>query len=217
MPNPLVLAFESALSALGIRSQYEQPRFESIAWIKGDTEVRRYGPRLAAEVSVPAPDEETGRDEAFKALSGYIFGANRAKADIAMTAPVAIEAAPQPIATAPVEIATPAPAEPVAGNGALTMRFFLPAPLTLESAPIPEDGRVRLLPRPGETLAVRRFSGAPSPSRLAAERRTLLAALAGSPWRPAGQPITFLYDPPFTLPFRRRNEVAVAVEKMEPG
>jgi hypothetical protein len=36
--------------------------------------------------------------------------------------------------------------------------------------------------------------------------------LKPSAWRPTGEPVVLFYDPPFTVPFLRRNEVAVAVE-----
>ena len=51
MPNYLKLAGESALSVFGIRSQYEQPKYEVIEFV-GAIEVRRYAPRFAAQVAV---------------------------------------------------------------------------------------------------------------------------------------------------------------------
>lgn len=41
--------------------------------------------------------------------------------------------------------------------------------------------------------------------------RDLERVVGGSDWRPAGAPTTFLYDPPWTLPFFRRDEVVVPV------
>jgi len=40
----------------------------------------------------------------------------------------------------------------------------------------------------------------------------LARALEGSPWIAVGEPVALFYDPPWTLPFLRRNEVAVRVE-----
>jgi hypothetical protein len=87
MPNYLKLAGESALSVFGIRSQYEQPKYEVVEFV-GAIEVRRYAPRFAVQTTVDAADEVTGRNEAFKILAAYIFGANRDRRDIAMTTPV---------------------------------------------------------------------------------------------------------------------------------
>jgi hypothetical protein len=38
-----------------------------------------------------------------------------------------------------------------------------------------------------------------------------LFTLKDTKWRPSGEPYTLFYDAPFTLPFLRRNEAAVAV------
>ena len=51
-------------------------------------EIRRYGPRIAAETTVAA-DEEAARSAGFRRLAGYIFGGNHQVRRIAMTAPVA--------------------------------------------------------------------------------------------------------------------------------
>jgi SOUL heme-binding protein len=76
MPNYAKLAVDSALSAFGIRSHYEQPRYKVVEYV-GSVEIRAYGRRLAAEATVTAPDEEAGREQAFKILAAYIFGRNR--------------------------------------------------------------------------------------------------------------------------------------------
>src|SRR2546421_4281879 len=97
MPNNLVLALESALAVFGIRSVYEQPRHDVTERI-GAVEIRAYGPRLAAETTVAAANEEAGRSEAFRLLVRYIFGGNLERADIAMTSPVATGAAAATVA-----------------------------------------------------------------------------------------------------------------------
>ena len=191
----------SGCSTFGIRGGYEQPPYRVVARL--DTvEVRRYGPRLVAEVTVDGSDERAARSEAFRLLAGYIFGGNRAKADVAMTSPVAVDRGKQQIAmTSPVETA--------AAGDRLTMRFFLPSRLTLDTAPQPDDPRVRLRVVPGETLAVLRFSGFADDT--GARSAELVRALDGSPWRPTGDAVAMFYDPPWTIPFLRRNEVAVPV------
>ena len=198
-------------SVFGIRDGYEQPTYEVVDQVGDDVEVRRYAPRLAASVAVSAADESAARDEAFEILAGYIFGANRSATEIAMTAPVAVDAAPESTAT---EIAMTTPVETGrAGPGRYTMRFFLPRALTIDTAPVPTDERVVLEVVPAQTVAALGFSGRRDEERLAAEGRRLQQALTGSPWRPTdgSSPVAYLYDPPWTLPFLRRNEVAVAV------
>jgi hypothetical protein len=193
--------FLSACSTFGVRGGYEQPPYKIVAQLDA-VEVRRYGPRLAAEVTVDRGPGRSAENEAFRLLAGYIFGGNRAREEVAMTAPVAVERKPQ-------QIAMTAPVETVAAGDRLTMRFFLPSRLTLETAPVPDDPRVQLRVVPGETLAVLRFSGLGDGGGV--RRAELLRALDGSPWRATGEPVAFFYDPPWTIPFLRRNEVAVPV------
>jgi hypothetical protein len=98
-----------------------------------------------------------------------------------------------------------------AGPGRWTQRFFLPTSLSPETAPTPTDPRICIVELPEEAIAAVTFTGlAPKPV-LDEKKRILLGALAGSIWRPAGEPYTLFYDPPFTIPPLRRNEVAVAV------
>lgn len=200
----LELVAQSALSVVGVRA-YEQPPYEVVGRA-GPCEIRAYGPRLAAETVL---DGGT-RDQAFGLLAGYIFGKNRARSGgaekIAMTTPVEMRS--EKIAmTAPVETAG-------AGGTRVAMRFFLPRSMTRATAPEPADPRVRIVEAPGETLAVLRFSGATDDARIDEHKEALLRELRGSAWEPAGgEPVFLGYDPPFTPPFLRRNEVAVPVRR----
>jgi hypothetical protein len=190
-------------SVFGIRSGTEEPHFAVIDHV-GPIEIRRYEARLAAETNVQASESEA-RSIGFGRLAGYIFGGNTAKQSIAMTAPVAQAQASQKIAmTAPV-------AQTPAADGAWTIRFFLPAGLTEASAPTPNDSRVHVVVVPPETVAVLRYTGWYSAADVAAAEGKLMKGLQGTRWTPDGAPFSWFYDPPWTLPFLRRNEAVVAV------
>lgn len=200
----LTSAFLGGCTVFGIRGGYEQPRYRVVAEL-GPVEVRKYEPRLFAEASVVAESEEAGRSGAFRILAAYIFGENAEKQEVAMTAPVAVERKPARIEmTAPVESSRDE-------SGRVVMRFFLPSALELATAPVPTDDRVRLGVAPEETVAVLRFRGRPTANAIEQRTAELLRTLEGSPWATSGQPLSLLYDPPWTLPFLRRNEVAVRV------
>ena len=203
---PLLLgAALSACSVVGIRSGTEEPKYQVIGHA-GAVEIRRYPPRIAAETTVQG-SEEQARYTGFRRLAGYIFGKNHQREKIAMTAPVSQGSASEKIAmTAPV-------AQTSAGDGAWTIRFFMPAKYTLATLPAPDDPLVHLVEVPAEDYAVLRFSGVPTPGSVATETRKLLAALRRSDWMPAASPVAWFYDPPWTIPFMRRNEVAVNVTK----
>ena len=192
----------AACSVVGIR-ETEEPAFTVIGHA-GPAELRHYGPRIAAETTVSA-DEIGARSAGFRRLAGYIFGGNTSKAQIAMTAPVA-QASETIAMTAPVATAK-------AADGAWVIRFFMPAGTTLETLPTPKDPAVRLVPVPGETVAALRFTGSTSPAAVREQQDALLKALSGSGWTSAGTVNAWFYDPPWTLPFLRRNEAVVTVTK----
>ena len=195
----------SACSVVGIRSGTEEPRY-TVVQTEGPLEIRAYGPRLAAETEVSGTEDST-RSDGFRRIARYIFGANSTKGSIAMTAPVAQEGGSHPIAmTAPVGQDQTAP-------GVWRIRFFMPAEYTADSLPRPEDPAVKIVTVPAETYGVYRYTGSISPEATAAADRALLDRLRGTGWSPAGQTIAWFYDPPWTLPFLRRNEAAVMVTK----
>ncbi len=195
----------SGCSVFGTREGTETPDYEVVRTLSSGVEIRRYGERLAAETTVEA--SPGARDEAFRRLAGYIFGANQAERKIAMTTPVATAAVPPDEGER-----LPAPVATAARGGELEMRFFLPRAIDPAVAPAPEDDRVRLVEVPAQTLAVMRFSGRPSDARVADKTDALMAALAAADIEPQGPPVAFFYDPPWTLPPLRRNEVAAPVE-----
>jgi hypothetical protein len=182
--------FLSACSVFGVRSGTEELRHSVVERLDG-VEIRHYAARMAAETTVPG-DTTAARGEGFRRLAGYIFGGNQGRTRIEMTAPVAQEAVSQ-----------------VPGGAGLVIRFFLPA--GLGDPPAPNDSRVRIAAMPAETVAVSRFNGIANDAAIGAQRATLLATLGATHWRPVGEPVTWFYDPPWTLPPLRRNEVAVQV------
>jgi hypothetical protein len=193
---------EAGGSIVGIRSGTEEPSFTVERRI-GNVEIRRYGARVAAQTTIDA-DEEKARNEGFRRLAGYIFGGNTDKTKIAMTAPVSQQKGRKIAMTAPV-------ATERTTTGEWMIRFFMPSEHTLESLPTPNDDRVELVPVAPETVAVLTFSGVASLDAIAARTDELLTTLRTAEVTTQGDPVTWFYDPPWTLPFRRRNEVAVAV------
>lgn len=198
-------------TVFGIRSGTEEPPYEEIARLRGGVEVRAYPTRLYAEATAPA-DAENPRNAAFRKLFGYITGDNEAAEKIAMTIPVETN---EP--TEGVDIAMTAPVETgEADDGAMRMRFFLPQRFTAETAPRPSDPAVRIGEIPAQTMAVLRFSGTTRESAVDAKKRDLMRALEAAPdWRATGPVRAYFYDPPWTLPFLKRNEAAVPVERVK--
>lgn len=178
---------ESALAIVGIRT-VEEP-LHSVEPLVGGVEIRRYGPRIAAETVVNST-EVMARNTGFRRLATYIFGANQRDAAIAMTAPVAQST----------------------DGGGWTIRFFLPAQWTMQTLPAPNDERVRLVTVPAETVAVSRFTGDRGPTAVAMRTARLLETLRSAGVEPHGEPTAWFYDPPWTIPCRRRNEIAIPIQ-----
>jgi hypothetical protein len=197
------LAFESVIGIFGIRL-YEEPRYDIVARLGDGVEIRRYAARLAAQVELSGAGQAK-MDDAFRLLFAYIAGANQIKenggAKIAMTVPVEVRMNEKLAMTVPVQVSET--------NDAVRMLFYLPAKFSADAVPKPTDGRVRLVTVPGETIATLRYSGSAEDS--GARQSELIGILKESQWRPTGTPYLLGYDPPFTLPFLRRNEAAVAV------
>ncbi|WP_342151447.1 heme-binding protein [Methylorubrum sp. SB2] len=184
---------ESALSVVGIRATYEEPRYAVVERLDRGVEVRAYEPRVAVETD--AKGQQDG--EAFGRLFRYITGANRGEARIAMTTPVESEG--QMIAmTVPVEQGT-----------AGTMRFYLPRKVVEAGPPEPTEAGVRIVRIPQERLAVLRFSGSTAPDVRRQQSAILTEVLDKAGKRHPDPPFFMGYDPPFSIPFLRRNEVAV--------
>jgi hypothetical protein len=153
---------------------------------------------------VDGADRDKAANEAFVLLFRYITGANQRSEMIAMTAPVRTESE---------RIAMTAPVQTSATANEVSMRFFLPAEVASAGPPAPTDPRLHLVNVATTTVAALRYSGVATQAARDHQAATLLGVLARSRWQAAGGVFQLNYDPPFTIPFVRRNEVAVPVER----
>jgi len=190
----------------------EQQRYEVLRSGK-DYELRRYPPCVVAEVEVDGDFEQAG-SRAFRPLVEYIGGANRSRESVAMTAPVVQS---QKMAmTAPVIQAAGGDAASDAGGDApdYVVAFVLPASVSLDTAPVPTDPRVRVKEMPPSLTAVARYSGRWSQAAYEQQLIDLQAALAADGLVPVGPPRFARFDPPFKPWFLRRNEVHLDVREV---
>lgn len=168
----------------------EEPAYELVAsWDDTGVEIRHYEPRVLA-MTVMAGGEGSG----FRVLAGYIFGGNASEQEIAMTAPVQRTMAP--------------------GSGG-EMAFVMPAEYALEELPVPDDDRVSIRQEPAYHAAVIRFSGRATEERVDAHWEILTAFLEQQQIETVGRPTLNQYNPPWTLPFMRRNEIIIPISYQE--
>lgn len=195
----------SGCSAFGIRSEFEQPPYVVADILADQIEVRRYSQRVAVETTLDISDYDESRNAAFRLLFEYISGNNWGDEEVAVVAPNEVSSASAQVSmTAPVETWR-------SRRGGMRMRFFLPREFTLDTAPQPKDPRVHLVKVVARLEAVLRFSGIATEDAVGKKTKDLLRALDQSSWRGVNEPVTYLYDPPWTILFFRRNEIAIPV------
>ena len=189
----------------GAAMAVEEPAFKQVLR-EGNFELRDYPAVVVAQVTVTG-DQKESANQGFRLLAGYIFGGNKRRQSIAMTAPVAQQAASEKIAmTAPV-------AQTQTSTGAWVVRFTMPSAYTLQSLPVPNDARVELRNIEPARFAVLRFSGLAQTADVEAKSNELLAQVTSHRLRAIGSVSLAQYNPPWTLWFMRRNEVMVEVER----
>ena len=92
------------------------------------------------------------------------------------------------------------------------MAFILPKEYTMANAPTPNDPNVRLRELPAMRLATIQYSGRNSVTKMAEHEATLRAWLKTEGIQIQGPARMAGYDPPWTMPFMRRNEIQIPVE-----
>ena len=129
-------------------SLVEQPEY-TVTDAAGAIEVRSYGPMIAAEAVVKG-ERKAAINEGFRLIAAYIFGANKPKAKIAMTAPVQQQRQ---------TIAMTAPVTQQGKDNVWTVSFIMPKSSTLENLPAPTDERISLRPISPRRFVAIKFSG----------------------------------------------------------
>ena len=184
----------------------EEPKFESLRK-EDNLEIRRYAPVIVAETLVDG-DMDSASNRGFQLIAGYIFGKNER---IAMTAPVVAEAqssAEKIAMTAPVSIeAQNTDGSKMAGAQRWRIHFVMPSQYTLATLPKPLNPQVQLREIPAKTFAALTYSGINTESTVQEKTEQLLDWLKTQQIETIGKPQLARYNPPWTLPFLRRNEI----------
>lgn len=202
----LLLAFVF-LGGCSIVTKTPEPNWSSLK-TDGDIEIRAYDPMIVAEVTITG-ERGDAINEGFRILAGYIFGGNSGQQPIEMTAPVTQQA---DIAEGQ-KIAMTAPVTQGAGNSQneWKVRFIMPGEYTLSSLPKPDDARIKFIEIPAYKAAVIRFSGFNTDSNLTSHKAELMKWIEDNKITTDGEPVYAFYNPPWTPPFMKRNEVMMKI------
>jgi len=174
----------------------EEPKYTVIESAK-PFELRQYESMIVAEAYVDGDMSDAG-GKGFSLIAGYIFGKNQSKTKliddqpgsekIAMTAPVTMEAEKK-------------------NPNQWRMFFVMPSQYTLASLPTPISPEVKLIEITPQKKAVITYTGFNSEQKTQEKAQELRVWMKSKNLNPTGEPQLARYNPPWTLPFMRRNEV----------
>ena len=142
-------------------------------------EIRKYSERLVAQA---INDKDSGT---FRKLFNYISGANNSSKKIKMTTPVT----------------------QTKNNNVSFMQFYLPSKFNKTTTPIPSNSDVKITLMEEGYFAVIRYSGRSSDKNFTKYSKILYEKLLEDKILINGFAIKATYNPPWTLPVFRRNEV----------
>lgn len=222
----IIIALIIGLIAMGpIMSKVEQPEYTVLSTHQ-NIEIRQYSPMIIAQVTV-AGERKEAIQQGFKLLADYIFGNNRGPQEIAMTAPVSqsqkipmtapVTQSQNISMTAPVtqqkshEIPMTAPVTQQAADNQWLIHFVMPSKYSLETLPKPNNKQINIKAIPPKKFAVIRFSGTSTNKNMQTHETELRAFLAKEKIKPLSPASYAFYNPPWTLPFLRRNEVMMEI------
>lgn len=185
----------------------ETPEYEVVrSWrvgegaLDGEVELRSYEPFTVARKTTGVGEDGfnslEGSGEGFNSLAGYLFGGNAEEKSMAMTMPVQMDS--------------------TSGNS--SMAFVIPKQ-DAESPPTPNSADVTIENVPARLVAVKAFGGIVTEEEVERQKKKLIEAIGvdGST-RPvdSGAFSVLQYNAPYTIPWRRRNEIAIVVEDLTP-
>jgi len=186
-----------------IVSNVEQAKYEVVE-SHGAIEIRDYAPMIVAEAEVSGERKES-INQGFRMIADYIFGNNEPAQKVAMTAPVIQQPSEKIAMTAPV-------IQQGVGNQ-WKVRFVMPANYTMETLPKPNNKQVKLEKIPAKRFAVIRFSGMGDNDSLKENEEKLKTFIDEKGLKSVSVATYAFFNPPWTLPFLRRNELMVEVKR----
>jgi hypothetical protein len=190
-----------------IMKDVKTPTYTVVKTFK-NIEFRQYAPMLVAEVNASGNRNEAA-SRGFKILADFIFGnnhTNNSSAEkIKMTAPVLQQPTQKIAMTAPV-------LQTKKQNEQWQIKFIMPQHYTLDSLPRPNNESIHIVQIPSKKMLAIRFSGSDSIHNLDKHQAQLEQFIVAHQIKTLGEFEYAFYNPPWTLPAQRRNEILVEVE-----
>ena len=188
-----------------VMSNVEKPDYKVIQ-SEQNIEIRQYEPMIIAEVEVDGKREDAIGD-GFRLLADYIFGNNTVQQVISMTAPVQQKENQN--------IAMTAPVQQQSTGKSWRMSFVMPSKYSMDSLPVPNNNRVRLKEILTKKFVVIEFSGTNSNENVTEHENQLMNYIEENQIKINDSPKYAFYNPPWSLPFLRRNEVMIEINQQQ--
>ena len=182
-----------------------EPEFK-LTFKDDNFEIREYEPKILAQVTVKG-NFNNASSKGFKVLADYIFGNNISidgNSKIDMTAPVIAETASKKI-----EMTAPVIAE--GSDSEWLISFVMPKEYSLKTLPKPNNKNITITSLPKEKYAVIVFSGLVRESNYNEQIKLLKNFIISKNLKIIDQVQIARYNPPWTLPFFRRNELMIRI------
>ena len=187
----------------------EEPKFTVIE--KSEPfELRTYAPQLVAEVKVEG-DLDVASSQGFRLIAAFIFGQNQVSEKISMTAPVAIETAQSTKIAMTVPVGIEAKKDSGKDVNQWVFSFVMPSEYTMATLPKPLNPLVTIRELPAQKRAAITFSGFYNEAKVLEKTKALEEWIKSKQWQVIGSPQFARYNPPWSIPFMRRNEILITV------
>jgi len=188
--NLTILIFTIALSGCSVFGQESVEVAPYKVLEKSEPyELRHYESMVLITASMGGLDDQKSP---FYKLFGYISGDNKQEKEIPMTAPVFMDQSDTVMET---------------------MSFVLPKEYDFKSSPIPTDKSIKLEEVINYTVATITFNGTLRQDNIQKHTSLLEQWIKEKNYQVIGSKKVAGYNPPFTIPMLRRNEVLIPVEK----
>ena len=192
----VILVFGAAMIG-PIMSNVEVPAYK-ILKKEQNIEIRQYPPLIIAEVKTAGSRQDSISD-GFRILANFIFGNNEGEKQLSMNGPITQQEG--------IKIAMTAPVQQEKTDAEWATSFIMPSKFSIDTIPNPINDRIKIIQIPSKRYAVVTFSGRSTEENLTKHMNELEKYINGSNYSKAGNAKYAFYNPPWTLPFLRRNEI----------
>ena len=199
----ILASIASAVVLTGpIMSKVEKPKY-IVNFTEVDIESRSYDSMIVAEVLIKNSREES-ISQGFRVLADYIFGNNVSAEKIPMTSPVIEQKSEKIPMTAPVK-------QQIKDN-IWSIQFIMPAQYSMDSLPKPNNNTVKIKLIPPAEYVVIKFNGKNENKNIQIHEDKLKEFIEKKDLEVKGKPIYAFYNPPWTIPILRRNEIMIEIK-----